>query len=379
MTTPPEILISAGEASGEMYAARLAATLTERTGAHLFGLGGARMREAGVDLVADYHTMSVVGITEVIEKLPTVWRNWRSMEKAAAQRKPRLAILVDSPGFNLGLGRRLRKQGIPVIYFIGPQVWAWRRGRVKTIRRLVKRILVIIPFEEKIYRDAGVPADFVGHPLVDVVKPTMTRQEFATRHGLDSNRLILTLLPGSRVGELTRHLPLILDACKGLAREPAPQFLLAATPGIAAQARQMCEGSGLAIKIVQADTYNALAAADCAIVSSGTATVESALLGTPIVVVYRVSAITALILRFMLHTPFISMVNLIAGRQVVPELIQDKFTAANVEAETRRLLDSKNARAEVREGLAEVRQKLGPGGAIERAAEIIVGDAVLPR
>src|SRR5579872_1336919 len=138
MTLPPEILISAGEASGEMYAAQLAAALSKRSGAHLFGLGGARMREAGVDLVADYHTMSVVGIVEVIEKLPTVWRNWRTMEKAAAQRKPRLAILVDSPGFNLGLGRRLRKQGIPVVYFIGPQVWAWRRGRVKTIKRLVK-------------------------------------------------------------------------------------------------------------------------------------------------------------------------------------------------------------------------------------------------
>jgi lipid-A-disaccharide synthase len=334
------------------------------------------MREAGVDLLADYHTMSVVGIVEVIEKLPTVWRNWRTMEKAAAQRKPRLAILVDSPGFNLGLGRRLRKQGIPVVYFIGPQVWAWRRGRVKTIKRLVERILVIIPFEEKIYRDAGVPCDFVGHPLVDIVKPTLTRQEFAAQHGLDPNRQILTLLPGSRMGELKRHLPTILDACKALAKEPAPQFVLAATPGTAPLAARMCQHSGLPIKIVQTDTYNALAAADCAVVSSGTATVEAALLGTPFVVVYRVSALTALILRFMLHTPFIAMANLIAGRQIVPELIQHKFTAAAVETEVRRLLGSAEAREQIRAGLAEARQKLGSGGAIERAAEIILEDTV---
>jgi lipid-A-disaccharide synthase len=367
----PKILISAGEASGELYAARLAAALKARTGAQLFGLGGERMREAGVDLVADYHTMSVVGITEVVEKLPVVWRNWRAIEKEAARRSPKLAILVDSPGFNLGLGRRLRKQGIPVVYFIGPQVWAWRRGRVKTIKRLVERILVIIPFEEKIYRDAGVPVDFVGHPLVDVVHPTMSRSEFAARHGLDPGRLTLALLPGSRLGEIQRHLPILLEACGRLARDPAPQFVLAATPGVAATASALCAASGLPVKVVQGETYNALAASDCAIVSSGTATVEAALLGTPIAVVYRVSTLTGLILRFMLHTPFIGMVNLIAGKQIVPELIQDQFTPAAVEREARCLLASEAARQNVRSGLAEVREKLGPGGAIDRAAEII--------
>jgi lipid-A-disaccharide synthase len=367
----PKILISAGEASGEMYAARLGAALKARTGAQLFGLGGERMREAGVELVADYHTMSVVGITEVLEKLPIVWRNWRAMEKEAARRSPRLAILVNSPGFNLGLGRRLCKQGIPIVYFIGPQVWAWRRGRVKTIKRLVERILVILPFEEKIYRDAGVPVDFVGHPLVEVVRPTTSRTEFAALHELDPGRPILALLPGSRLGEIKRHLPVLLEACKRLTHEPTPQFVLSATRGVASAASALCATSALPMKVVQGETYNALAASDCAIVASGTATVEAALLGTPIVVVYRVSTLTGLILRFMLRTPFVSMVNLIAGRQIVPELIQDRFTPAAVESEAQRLLASEAARQDMRSGLAEVRTKLGPGGAIERAAEII--------
>ena len=356
-----------------MYAARLASAVAARTGAKFFGLGGAKMREAGVELVADYHTMSVVGITEVLEKLPVVWRNWRKMAKEAERRKPKLAILVDSPGFNLGLGRRLRKQGISVVYFIGPQVWAWRPGRVKTIKRLVKRILVIIPFEEKIYRDAGVPADFVGHPLADVVRATMTREEFRQRYALDAERPILTLLPGSRPGEIRRHLPVMLEACRGLANSAAPQLVLAAAAGVSAQAEEMCRASGLRVTVVQAETYNALAAADSAIVSSGTATLESALLGTPIVVVYRVSPLTGFIMRFMLRTPYVALVNVIAGRQVVPELIQDRFTAAAVRAETARLLGSSEDRAEVQAGLAEVRGKLGPGGAIDRAAEIIAG------
>jgi lipid-A-disaccharide synthase len=365
------VLISAGETSGEMYAARLASALTATTGAKLFGLGSEKMRAAGVVVVADYHSMSVVGIFEVIAKLPAVWRNWRTMEKEAARRKPQLAILVDSPGFNLGLGRRLRKQGIPVIYFIGPQVWAWRRGRVKTIKRLVQRILVIVPFEEKIYRDAGVPVDFVGHPLADVVAATATRDEFAARHGIDARRKIVVLLPGSRMGEMERHMPILLDACRRLDRDLNPEFVLASTPGLAAQAAKECQASGVKIRVLTGETYNALAAADCALVSSGTATVECALLGAPMVVFYRVSRLSALVMRFMLRTPFIAMANLIAGKRVVPELVQDDFTSANLEAEARRLLTEPTARDEMRAGLAEVRQKLGGGGAIERAADII--------
>jgi lipid-A-disaccharide synthase len=236
---------------------------------------------------------------------------------------------------------------------------------------LVRRILVIVPFEEKIYRDAGVPADFVGHPLADVVAATSTRGEFAARHGIDARRKIVALLPGSRIGEMQRHMPILLDACRRLDRDLSPEFLLAATPSLAAQAAKDCEASGVRIRVVTGETYNALAAADCALVSSGTATVECALLGTPMVVFYRVSPLSALVMRFMLRTPFIAMANLIAARRVVPELVQNDFTSANLEAEARRLLTVPAVSDGMRAGLAEVRQKLGGGGAIERAADII--------
>ncbi len=190
-----------------MYAARLATALRERTGAQLFGMGGPRMAEAGVELIADYHEVAVVGIAEVLHKIPTVVRVQNRLAREAARREAALAILVDSPGTHLGVARRLKNHGIPVGYFIGPQVWAWRAGRVRVVKRLVNRMVVIFPFEEKIYRDAGVPVDFVGHPLVDVVRPTMTREEFAARHGLDAARPIVTLLPGSRRNEIAKIYP----------------------------------------------------------------------------------------------------------------------------------------------------------------------------
>jgi lipid-A-disaccharide synthase len=369
--THPEILISAGEASSEMYAARLATALTKRTGAHLFGLGGPRMREAGVELVANCSDISVVGIFEVLQRLPNVWSAWRRIEQEAARHSPKLGILLDSPGFNLGMGRRLRKQGIPLVYFISPQIWAWRPRRVKIIRRLVKRVLVIFPFEEEFYRRAGVPVDFVGHPLVDTVHATMTRAEFSARHGLDAARPILALLPGSRPSELAYHMPVILEACTRLARNLNPQLVLAAAPGLPSQSLSGWTRPGLEIHTVEGATYDALAAADVAIVSSGTATVEAALLGTPMVVIYRVSRLSGLIGRRMIRTPFFAMANLIAGRQVVPELIQDDLTVTALEAEVRRLLESDAARLEMKRELGGVRAKLGSGGAIERAAGII--------
>src|SRR5271170_3615463 len=233
---PPKILISAGEASSDMYAARLAEDLRARTGAELFGMGGPRMAAAGVELLADYHEVAVVGITEVLHKIPAVVSVQRRLAREAARRGAALAILVDSPGTHLGVARRLKARGIPVGYFIGPQVWAWRRGRVRVVKRLVKRMVVIFPFEESIYRDAGVPVDFVGHPLVDVVKPSLTRAEFAARHGLDANRPIVALLPGSRRGEIERHYPVLVEACERLSRTissaTAPQFVLVAAPGL---------------------------------------------------------------------------------------------------------------------------------------------------
>ena len=370
----PEILISAGEASSDMYAARLATALHARTGARLFGMGGKRMAEAGVDLIADYHQVAVVGISEVLHKIPTVVGVQRKIAAEAVRRRAQLAILVDSPGTHLGVARRLKNNGIRVGYFIGPQVWAWRPGRVRVVKRLVERMVVIFPFEEAIYREAGVPVDFVGHPLVDVVKASMSRAEFAARHGLDLNRPIVTLLPGSRRSEIERHYPLIMEACERLSREVpncgAIQFVLAAAPALGAELFAPYARPGVSVTRVEGATYDALSAADCAIVASGTATVEAALLGTPMVVVYRVSPTSAFVLKRMVRSPFIAMVNLIAGRRVVPELIQDQFTSEAVVEEVRKLLESSAARDEMKAGLAEVRTKLGPGGAIERAADI---------
>jgi len=373
----PEILISAGEASSDMYAARLATALRARTGARLFGMGGKRMAEAGVELIADYHQVAVVGISEVLHKIPTVVGVQRKIASEAVRRRAALAILVDSPGTHLGVARRLKNNGIRVGYFIGPQVWAWRPGRVRVVKRLVERMVVIFPFEEAIYREAGVSVNFVGHPLVDVVKASMSRTEFAERHGLDAGRPIVTLLPGSRRSEIERHYPLIMEACERLSREAqtrgAIQFVLAAAPALETELFAPYAKPGVSVTRVEGATYDALSAADCAIVASGTATVEAALLGTPMVVVYRVSPTSAFVLKRMVRSPFIAMVNLIPGRRVVPELIQDQFTSEAVVEEVRKLLESPAARDEMKAGLAGVRTKLGPGGAIERAADIFAG------
>lgn len=370
---PPQILISAGEASGDMYAARLAMALQKRTGAHLFGMGGAKMRDAGVEIVADASDIAVVGITEVFNRLPAVWRAWRALEREAARRKPALAITVDSPGFNFGLARRLKKRGIRNVYFISPQVWAWRPRRMRWIQRRFSRVLVIFPFEEQIYQKAGVPVNFVGHPLVDSVHSKMTREEFAARFGLDQKREIVAILPGSRPSEIQRNMPTIADACSALHANHAVQFVVAVGPGLKPQLFQKYERPNVHWVFVENSTYEALASADCAIVSSGTATIEAALLGTPMVVVYRVSRVTAMIARRLVTTPLFAMVNLISGQQVVPELIQERFTAQALENELCTLLDSKDARERQKKGLAEVKAKLGPGGTIDRAADILAG------
>jgi lipid-A-disaccharide synthase len=357
-----------------MYAARLAKDLRERTGARIFGMGGPRMAEAGVELVADYHEVAVVGIAEVLHKIPSVVSVQNRLAREAVRRRADLAILVDSPGTHLGVARRLKPKKIPVGYFIGPQIWAWRAGRVRIVRRRVKKMVVIFPFEEPIYRNAGVPVEFVGHPLVDVVKPTKSREQFVAEHSLDPSRPIVALLPGSRKNEIARNYPIIAEACAAIARgggrSSETQFVLVAAPGLGPDLFAPYAQPGLTIHRIEGSAYNAVAAADCAIVASGTATIEAALLGTPMVVVYRVSPVSAFLARPLIRTKFFAMPNLIAGRQVVPELIQDAFTPDALEKEAHRLIESPDTRAEMRLGLKEVSAKLGPGGAIERAADV---------
>lgn len=375
---PIQILISAGEASGDMYAARLAKALRERSDVHLYGMGGPRMRQAGVELVADCAEVSLIGIVEIAEKLPALRRVWRRLVEESKQRKPRLAILTDFPGFHLRLARALKREGVQNIYFVCPQFWAWRPWRANLVRQRFARGLCIFPFEQEWYRARGVSADFIGHPLVGQVTAKRSRAEFAEFWGLDAATPIVALLPGSRTGEIAHHMPLLMEACHQIKKSRTVQFVVALAPGMDESAMAGYLRPDLPVTVVADETYDVLGAADLAIVSSGTATIEATLMDVPMIVIYRLAPITAAIARRLIRTPMFSMVNLIAGKYAVPELIQKDFTPERVASEALRLLDSPEARAGIRRGLAEVREKLGPPGAIERAADIIAGMLAIP-
>jgi lipid-A-disaccharide synthase len=370
--TPIPLLLSAGEASGDMYAARLAAALKERADVSIFGMGGPQMRAAGVETVADYSEVSVVGITEILSHLPSLVRAMRHLVAEAERRKPALAILTDFPGFHLRLARKLKARGIRNAYYICPQFWAWRPWRVRVVRRRFALALCIFPFEEKFYGDAGAPVKFIGHPLVGAVHASLDRTAFFQEQRLTMEQPLVAVLPGSRAAELRQHLPILREACLRIHRQTHAQFVVAAAPGSNAAALREGWAPELPLRVVEGRTYDALGAADAAIVSSGTATVEAALLDTPMVVVYRVTPLTALLAKPLVRTPFFSMVNLIAERQVVPELVQHDFTPDRVSNELLRLLREPGARDAMRAGLADVRRRLGPPGAVERAADAIL-------
>jgi lipid-A-disaccharide synthase len=375
---PTPILISAGEASGDMYAARLAAALRARADVELFGMGGPRMREAGVELVAGCDEVALVGILEVVRKLPALNRVWGRLVWESKRRKPALAILTDFPGFHLRLSRALKRQKVRTVYFVCPQFWAWRPWRANLVRRRFARGLCIFPFEADWYRARGVPAEFIGHPLVGQVAAKKSRREFAAACGLDAGKPIVALLPGSRSGEIAQHMPLLVKACHLILREYGVQLVLALAPGIGRAKVSRYLRPDVPVCVVEEATYDALGAADLAIVSSGTATVEAALMDTPMIVIYRLAPITAAIARLLVLTPAFAMVNLIAGKRVVPEMIQKDFTPERLAGETVRLLRSPDALADMRHGLAAIREKLGPPGATERAAEIIVDMLAAP-
>jgi lipid-A-disaccharide synthase len=362
------ILLSAGEASGDLYAGKLAAALKARDAGEIFGMGGEHMRAAGVELIANSADVAVMGLSEVLQNLSVIRRTLDRVAREAAARKPKLAVLTDFPGFHLQLARRLNALGTPCVYFIAPQFWAWRPWRARIVKRRFVKALCIFPFEEEFYRGYGVDATFIGHPLVDIVKPSMGREEFLAKQGLDASRPVVALLPGSRRSEIGHHLPAVLGACPLIAKQvPGAQFVMALAPGLEA-----ASVAHAGVKVVQGATYDAVAAADVAIVASGTATVETALLGTPMVVIYKFSPMTATILRRLVTTPHFAMANLIAGRKIVPELFQQECNAVRIAEEAAGILKSSEKRAEIKRGLSEVREKLGSGGAIERAADLIV-------
>jgi lipid-A-disaccharide synthase len=419
------ILISAGEASGEMYGAQLIDALRRRlaelrsagrpgaavptpdgrvarphtssphTSMEFFGAGGERMRAAGCEIVVDAKDLAVVGITEVLSRLPKILGLYRKLIRAADEKRPALAVVIDAPAFNWRVARQMRRRGIPVVYYVCPQFWAWRQGRVKLLRKYVDKALVIFPFEEKFYRDRGVDATFVGHPLADLPAPAITREAYAVANQLDPAKLWITLMPGSRRKEVRMNLPTILDAADRLEKDRLEkdrlgggyEFLLPVARTLdasfltelisaPAETRQAASLQGSVHLVPEA--LPALYHSRAGIVASGTATIEAALMGTPFVMVYRVSALTYALGRPRVKVPFFAMVNLIAEEEVVPELVQHKFTVGSIVAEMNKIIPDGEPRTRMIERLAAVKARLkqGSGGAhpAETAAEIILNE-----
>ena len=366
----PRLLVSCGEPSGDLYAAELVRHLRPALPAlEVFGIGGERLAAQGTSLLADVRELAVVGLVEVVTHLPRLRAVLARLLAEVDRQPPDAALLVDYGGFNLRLAQRLRARGIPVVYYVSPQVWAWRRGRIETIRRTVTRLLVIFPFEEALYREAGVPVRFVGHPLVDLARPAPDPAAFLRAHGIDPARPVLAVLPGSREKEIAYNLPPIAGALRAVAaRFEAAQFVLAVAPSIDPRRIRAALGD-LPVTLIVGATHEVLGACTAAVVASGTATVEAALLDTPMVVVYRLSALTYHLGRRFVRVPHYAMANLIAGERLVPELIQGGFTPEAVANEALRLLEDAGARARMRQGLAAVRERLGGPGASARAAE----------
>jgi lipid-A-disaccharide synthase len=365
-----KILVSAGEASGDLYASQLVNAIRRlHPEAEFFGCAGHRMRAAGVRQIVDASSLAVVGLIEVVHHIPRIYKEFRKLVEAARTERPDLAILTDSPDFNLRVAKKLKKLGIPVIYLIAPQVWAWREGRVKQMKRDLARVLCIFPFEEAYFAGHGVPATYIGHPLTWTVKPTLSKAEFCRKHKLDQTNPTVTLLPGSRAGEIARHLPAVTEAAK-IIQDRMPANIVLATPAGSSFFKERISGSS--IQVVEGETSDALAHADVAIAASGTVTIEAAILGTPMVTFYKVTALSWALGRFLVRVPYYSMVNLVAGRKVVAELMQDQASGERLAAEAMRLLDDPASRAEVKRSLAEVSSKLAsPEHPMEHAARIV--------
>jgi lipid-A-disaccharide synthase len=368
-------MISCGEPSGDLYAGALAVEIRRRQpDAAIFGLGGQRLMAGGGELLADYRGLSVTGLVEAIRVLPKSLSTFNRLVDAARTEKPDALVLIDFPDFNFRLAAAIRKLRVPIIYYISPQLWAWRRSRMKVMKRLVDRVLVIFPFEEQIYRDAGVPVQFVGHPLVDLARAQEPKDSFLREIGLDSERPIVALLPGSRPNEVERLLPIIRDGVAKLgAQLPQAQFVIARAPSLDDRLFSGTNWPGGVHPVeVLARADDVLAISDVAITASGTATVQAALHGRPMVVVYRLSPLTYRLGRRFLLVEHVAMVNLIAGRRMVPELIQDDCTADNIATETLSLLTNHERAAAMRRGLSDVCAKLGGPGASGRAADVVL-------
>jgi lipid-A-disaccharide synthase len=373
------LLLSCGEASGDLYAGALTRELRALDPTiEVAGLGGPHFAAAGGRLIDDYRGFAVTGLTEALVKIPRAWSTLRKLVAAARADPPAVLVAVDFPDFNFPLAREIKKLGVPVVYYISPQIWAWRAGRLATIREIADRVLVIFPFEERIYREGGVPVEFVGHPLVDLAKVQESREAFRARLGLSADSQAVAILPGSRPNEVSRILPDLVRAAMLIRiRVPASQFVIARAPNLSNRLfASVQDRTAFPITIVEDRTDDVLAAADVALTASGTATVQAALHDTPMVIVYRLSPLTYALGRPLVKVDTFGMVNLIAGETIVPELIQQAFTPDRVANEAVAILMDRSRAARIREGLARVRERLGTAGASRRAAEAILKTAI---
>ncbi|MBA3886635.1 MAG: lipid-A-disaccharide synthase [Acidobacteria bacterium] len=371
------VMISCGEPSGDLYAGALATALRAlEPSIEITGFGSDRLRAAGASLTGDFKGLSVTGLLEVARVLPRTYATYRRLVDEAATRRPDVFVAIDFPDFNFRLASAVRRLGVPVVYYISPQLWAWRRGRMKTMRQIADRVLVIFPFEAAIYEAAGVPVEWVGHPLLDVAETPEPRERFLRSLGLDHARPVVALLPGSRRNELRQILPDLARAAALVRnRLPETQFIVARAPHLPELLFEPLRllGSGMdAAVLVDGRADDVLAAADLALVASGTVTVQAALHECPMVVVYRLSPLTYAMGKPFVHVDTYAMANLVAGRTVVPELIQDAFTPEAVAEAALRVLANPTYAAQVRRELREVRGKLGAPGASGRAAAAVL-------
>ncbi len=370
-------MLSCGEASGDLYAGGLVSSLKQlEPGIEIFGFGGPRMAAAGAHLTGDFRGFSVTGLVEALRVVPRSWRMLKHLGNEAARLRPDVFVAIDFPDFNFRLLPVMARLGIPVVYYVSPQLWAWREGRIETLKKYVGQMLVIFPFETEMYQKAGVPVEFVGHPMVDLAVPSHDRLDVLRAAGLDSLRPVVALLPGSRRNELTQILPTIADAALLLAdRVPGIQFLVARAPSLDDELFAPLESirsRGVPVATLTEAADDVLAAADCVITASGTATVQAALHGRPMVIVYRLAPLTYNIARRFVRVHLYGMVNLVAGRPIVAELIQDRFTPEAVATEVQLLLQDPARAGEMRQSLAQVRARLGAPGASARAAEAVL-------
>ncbi len=372
-----KIMISAGEASGDLHGASVAAALKEiAPSVEVFGMGGSAMAQAGVEILYDIADLGVMGLVEVLRNLPKLFRVRALLKRAMQKRRPDVLVVIDYPGFNVRLAKIAKQLGIPVVFYISPSVWAWGAGRAKEVAELASRVAAIFPFEAEAYRKAGAQVTFVGHPLLDIVKTERSRESIRFEYGVDEAETAILLLPGSRKQEIEKLLPSMLDAAEELQRRPGNcRFFLPVAPTIPrAMLESQLEGRSIAVTLTDGRTYDLMKMADAAIAASGTVTLEAALLGLPCVVIYKMATVTYWLGKRLVRIPHISLPNIVAGRKVIPELLQEAVCGSVIAQEINKMLQPENRRR-LAQDMAEVRDKLGEPGAVKRVAEEIAAVA----